>query len=324
MKGLQAPPKEDTASRLASRFVVLILLVLGAGLVIYTAVTNQRIDLVEDVRTTGLDLDDPAEVNGVTINVENDGGSGTPVILLHDVDVAGSLPLGALADSLSGQYQPVRIDMPGFGYSDRVPRESYTHTAAGMADTLSSVIDDRFSSPVIVVGAGFGGEVAAELAHTYPDLIEGAVLVDVDFWSPDNSFERTLQRLPWIGKAATYTWETGGRFALDNWSPYCNMGGWCPTLDQASLRAFIVEIEDTTVSLHEFLRTRDAALASANLGDITVPVAYVWSTDGPVPDETVERMSDEISGLVVIESDSFQAHLEDFASIADAIASINS
>lgn len=319
---LQAPPKQDTPSRLVGRLLVLVLMAAAAAFVIYTAVTNQRIDLVEDIRTAGLDLDDPVEVNGVTINVTDDGGSGTPVVLLHDVDVTGGLTLGPLAESLVDDHRVVRVDMPGFGYSDRVPFETYAHTAAGMADIMSLVLEERFSSPVIVVGAGFGGEVAAELAYSYPDLVSGTVLVDADFWSSDRGFVHSLQTLPWIGKAATYTWETGGRFALDNWSPYCADGGWCPSVEQLSLRAFIVEIEDTTVSLHEFIRTRGAALAPANLDEITVPMAYVWSTDGDVPQDTVDRISDEASGVTVIESDSYQAHLEDFDSVVSAVDSL--
>jgi pimeloyl-ACP methyl ester carboxylesterase len=324
MRGLQAPPKQETPSRLVARLLMLIILVGVVGLLVYTAVTNQRIDLVEDIRTSGLELDDPAEVNGVTVNVEDDGGSGTPVVILHGVDIAGTLNLEPLAESLSDAYRPVRIDLPGFGYSDRIPIESYAHTTAGMADTVSAIIGERFSTRVVVVGAGFGGEVAAELAHSHPDLVLGAVMVDVDFWSPANSIERTLERLPWIGKTATYTWETGGQFALDNWSPYCEEGGWCPSSEEESLRAFIVEIADTTVSLHEFLRTEDAALASANLEDITVPLAYVWSTEGVIEAETVDRVSDEAGEVVVVESATFQAHLEDYDSIAAGIEAVAS
>ncbi len=321
MKGLQPPPKEDAASRLVGRFLVLIIFLVGAGLVIYTAVTNQRVDLVEDVRTVGLDLDEPVEVNGLTINVADSGGTGTPVLFIHDVDVTGGLTLGPAAESLDG-YRTARVDLPGFGYSDRIPYESSLHTAAGMADTMSTVVNERFGSPVIVVGVGFGGQVAAELAYSYPELVEGTVLVDVDFWSSDNGFEGTLQRLPWIGKAATYTWLTGGRFALDNWSPHCEDGGWCPSPEQVSLRAFIVEIESTTDSLHEFLRTPEAALAPSHLDEIATPTAYVWSTDGDVDEDTVDRLTEEIPGLVVIESNSFQAQLEDFDSIDSAVAAL--
>ena len=132
-----------------------------------------------------------------------------------------------------------------------------------------------------------------------------------------------MQRLPWVGTAATYTWETGGRFAVDDWSPYCDEGGWCPTRDEIGLRSFIVSIEDTTNSLHEFIRTHDAAVAPANLGDITVPVAYVWSRDGVVPFDTVERMEEEIPGLVFLESPTYQAHLEDPASISAAVRALS-
>lgn len=322
MSSLQAPPKEDSPSRLVGRMVVLILLAGVVGVVIYTAVTNQRVDLTEDVRAAGIELDDPSLVDGLRINVAEDPGGQTTVVFLHDVDVAGGLTLEDASSSLPDTYRGVRVDLPGFGYSTRMPFETPRHTAARMAETVSLVIEDRFNGPVFVVGVGFGGEVAADLAHSYPDLVSGLVLVDTNFW-PADSTELFLERLPWIGKAATYTWETGGRFALDNWSPYCESDGWCPTPEQLGRRAAIISVEGTTESLHWFLRTPAAALAPANLEDIDAPVAYVWSNEGAIERDTVERISDEIGGVTVITSETFQAHLEDFDAIGAALDAVD-
>jgi pimeloyl-ACP methyl ester carboxylesterase len=183
------------------------------------------------------------------------------------------------------------------------------------------VLGERFSEPVLIIGVGLGGEVAAELALTFAHLVEGFVMVDVDFWSQP-SFITSLQTLPWLGRAATYTWETGGRYALTNWSPYCDRGGWCPTVEQASVRSVIVEIERTTDSFYAFRRTRDAALAPANLGDISAPGVYVWSTDGRVDETTIDRITEEMPGIEVVESGTFQAHLEDAESVARALTAI--
>lgn len=293
-----------------------------AGIAIYTAVVLQQINLVEDTRAGGIELQGPVVVDGLTINVVEDEGGPTPVVILHDVDVTGGLILGDISATLPADFHGMRIDLVGFGYSERVPTQSQVHTVAGMADVMAGVLEERLSGPVPVIGVGFGGEVAAELAHTYPQLVSGVVLVDVDFWAGP-SMLRSLQRMPWVGTAATYTWETGGRFALDQWSPYCEEGGWCPTAEQVGLRSFIVSIENTTDSLHEFIRTHDAAVASANLGDIDVPVAYVWSRDGQVPMDTVERIEDEIPGLIFLESPTHQAHLEDPATVSAAVAALN-
>lgn len=322
MRGLTPPPKEDSASRLAGRMLVLLVLLALAGATVYTAVTNQRIDLTEDIRTIGLDLNNPTEVDGLTVNVAEDPGGPTPVVFLHDVDVTGGLVLAPLSESLGEGYHGARVDLPGFGFSDRVPFEGSRHTVAGMADVVAAVLEDRFDEPVLVVGIGLGGEIGAELAYTYPNLLRGLVMVDVDFWAGD-PIEVSLEKLPWMGRAATYTYEVGGQFALGNWSPYCEDGGWCASPDQLAVRSFIITLEGTTDSLHAFRRTANAALAPAHLSDIAVPVAYVVSLDGPVSDDTVQRIRDELSDMTVFESDTFQAHLEDHATVLEAIAALD-
>lgn len=323
MRGLTPPPKEESATRLAGRMLVLVVLVVFVGLAVYTAVTNQRIDLTEDIRSVGLDLDDSAVVNGVRVNIAEDPGGPTPVVFLHDVDVTGGLILAPLSESLDDGFHGVRIDLPGFGFSDRLPAEGRRHTAVGMADTLAAVFEERFEEPVLVVGVGFGGEVGAELAHTYPEVVRGLVMVDVDFWTGD-SIEVSYQGVPWFGRMATYLYETGGQFALDHWSPYCEDGGWCAGPDELALRNFIITIVDTTDSIHAFRNTTEAALAPANLSDISVPVAYVVSLDGAVSDATVQRIGDEIEDMAVFESDTFQAHLEDHDVIMEAIGALDS
>lgn len=322
MSGLQAPPKRDTPSRAAARLVMLLLLVVVAGTVIYTAVTNQNVTLVEDVRTAGLELEDPSEVGGLTVNVVDESGDGIPVVFLHDAEPAGSLTLAPLAGALPDGYRAIRIDMPGFGYSDRIPSVAPEHTAAGMGENMAVVIQERFDVPVVLVGVGFGGEVAAEVALAAPESVGGLVLVDVDF-EEDSSWVRLLEQLPWVGRAATYTWETGGRFSSGTWAPHCEEGGWCPTSDQSAERRFIVSIAGTTESFHGFVRTPPAALAPTNLEEITAPVAYVRSTAGEVTEETVDELSRGLAGLTVFESDSFEAHLEDHDTVIEAIIAVS-
>jgi pimeloyl-ACP methyl ester carboxylesterase len=318
MKGLQAPPKTETPSRLVARFLTLLIFAAGAGIVVYTAVTNQRADLAEDIRPVNLELDDTTVVDGFVTNVRVDDGGATPVLILHDVDVTGGLVLEELSAALPETHHGVRLDLPGFGYSTRMPEPGPEHTVAGLADRLVPVLEERFAEPVTIIGVGLGGEVGAELALSYPHLVSGVVMVDVDFWSRE-PFPASLQSIPWVGKAATYTWQTGGRFALSHWAPYCEDGGWCPSDEQRSVRSVIIEIENTTDSLHAFRRTHEAALAPSNLDQISVPMTYVWSTGGRVTQEIVDRLQESIPGLVVSESEAHQAHLEDPATVVAAM-----
>jgi hypothetical protein len=84
----------------------------------------------------------------------------------------------------------------------------------------------------------------------------------------------------------------------------------------------IVEIVNTTDSMYAFRRTNSAALAPGNLEDITVPIGYVWSTRGDVPEATVDRLDDEIAGLSITESETFQAHLEDPGTVVSALEAL--
>lgn len=318
---LRPPPKTESPSRIAARFLILIVLLAGVVLVIFTAATNQRADVSENRRLINLDLEDPIVVDGFIINAVSDPGGPEPVVLLHDFDATGSLILSDLSAALGASYHGVRLDLPGFGLSTRMPGDGPQHTVAGLAARMAPAIEDRFDSPVLIVGVGLGGEVGAELALNRPDLVAGLVMVDVDFWATD-TFLVGLQRLPWFGKAATFTWETGGRYSLSNWSPHCEDGGWCPGPEELFNRETIVLVEGTTESLYGFRRTRPAASASANLTRIEPPVAYVWSSEGPVPESTLDRLRDEIVGLSVVTSDTFQAHLEDPAAVAAALEAV--
>ena len=90
------------------------------------------------------------------------------------------------------------------------------------------------------------------------------------------------------------------------------------------MRDNIIRVADTTDSMYAFRRTPDAALAPSNLDDIEVPVAYVWSTDGPVDEDTVERIKEGLGDLTVVESSTFQAHFEDHAAVTSALDSVES
>lgn len=319
---LQKPPSDRSGGGVVGKFIVLLLMGSLAGIAVYSAVLSQRADLTEDISLSEVDLGDQVAVDGITLNLAEVGEGPVTVVLLHDAEVTGMISMSDLASSLGESYRVVRIDLPGFGLSTRVPAESPLHTVSGMAALLAEALDAVSESEVVMAGVGFGGEVAAELALTEPDLVSGLVLIDVDFESTPTSPE-SLQSLPGIGKAAVYTWETGGRFALDEWAPHCEEGGWCPDEQDLAARSMIVEIVGTTDSMYAFRRTPKAALAGTNLGEISVPIAYVRSSRGAVDESAVSLVRQQVATVVVVESDSFAAHLEDFDAIGEAVASVS-
>jgi pimeloyl-ACP methyl ester carboxylesterase len=304
------------------RIIVLILLVVVAGAVVWTAVTHQRIDLTEDISLEELDQEPFVTADGTALNVTREGEGPVPLVLLHDIDVAGSVLWDDVVSALDPKFSVIRVDLPGFGLSERLPEEGSAHTVASMAVEVGNVIDQNFDQPAIVAGVGLGGEVAAEIAVTTPDLVAGVVMIDVDFYRP-RSLVEFFERLPWFGTAVTFAFETAGSFAADRWAPKCEEGGWCPSQSQVAGRDLASTIEETTDSIRAFRRTPAASLVPSKLNEITAPVHYFWSQQGEVPRESVDRVQEAMpEAQFDVLADAWKAHLEFPADIATAIAAM--
>jgi pimeloyl-ACP methyl ester carboxylesterase len=286
------------------RIIVLILLVAVAGAVVWSAVTHQRIDLIEETSIEELDQEPFVTAEGTSLNVTREGEGTVPLVLLHDVDVAGSVLWDGVVAELDPKFSVIRVDLPGFGLSERIPEEGSAHTVASMAVEVGDVIDQNFDQPAIVAGVGLGGEA-------------GVVMIDVDFYRPGSLVE-FFERLPWFGTAVTFAFETAGSFAADRWAPKCEEGGWCPSPSQVAGRDLASTIEETTDSFRAFRRTPAASLVPSKLNEITVPVHYFWSQQGEVP--RVQEAMPEAQFDVLAEA--WKAHLDFPADVAAALAAM--
>ena len=322
MSGLRPPPKEEAPSRVLVRLLVLVVLVVVAGLVVWAAVTRQRIELIEDVSSDELEIDTVVTSDGTSLNVVREGEGTVPLVLLHDVDVAGSVIWDGVVALLDPQFAVLRIDLPGFGLSERIPVEGTRHTVASMAVQVGEVVAQSFDQPAVFAGVGLGGEVAAEIAVTDPDLVAGIVLIDVDFYKPEGWVEFS-EKLPWLGTAATFAFETAGPFAAGRWAPNCPEGGWCPTQSQVEARDLAETIEATSESIRAFRRTPAASQVPSKLNEITAPVHFLWSQLGDVPRESVDRVQEVMpEARFDVLADAWKAHLDFPRDVAAAIAGL--
>jgi len=82
----------------------------------------------------------------------------------------------ALEDS-GARYRIVVPDLPGWGESERLPRENYGFLAQSerVAAFIRSISPDR---PVVLVGQSMGGGIAALVAAGYPQLVSRVALID--------------------------------------------------------------------------------------------------------------------------------------------------
>jgi len=322
MKGLRPPPSDEAPTRVLARILVLTVLVVVAGVVVWAAVTNQRMELIEDTGLDELELDPIVTANGTSLNVVLEGEGTIPLVLLHDIDLAGSVIWDGVVSALDPKFRVMRIDLPGFGLSERVPVEGTRHTVASMAAEIGDAVEQTFERPVVVAGVGLGGEVAAELAVINPELVAGVVMVDVDFYKPDGWLE-LVEKIPWLGTAVTFSFEAAGPYAAGRWAPDCVDGGWCPTLSQVRAREQAEIIVDTTDSIRAFRRTPAASEVPSKLNEITAPVHYLWSQQGAVPRESVDRVQESLPDAQFdVLADAWKAHLDRPHDVAAAISAI--
>jgi pimeloyl-ACP methyl ester carboxylesterase len=100
------------------------------------------------------------------------GGTGAPLLFLHAAGGAGQWL--EFHELLAGRYEMYAPDHPGFGRSDELPE------VEGVDDLVYHYLDviERLGlERPHVVGASFGGWVAAELAVAAPHLIGSLVLL---------------------------------------------------------------------------------------------------------------------------------------------------
>ena len=98
-------------------------------------------------------------------------GQGPQMLLLHGT-AAGSFSWADLVDQLSDQFEMIRIDLPGHGFT-QAPR-AFRPSLPNMCQALTALLSDMACDPQILVGHSAGAAIALKLASTHkakPKLI---------------------------------------------------------------------------------------------------------------------------------------------------------
>lgn len=132
-------------------------------------------------------------------------GSGVPVVMLHGRD--GTLQEFTLSifDDLSGYYDVIALDRPGYGYSTCSDPEKLSTKA--QAKIINEVITTLEIEDPILIGHSYGGAVMLQYLLDYPGQVRGAIsLAGVAYVDepPDKSFY-ALPEYPVIGPLLTHT-----------------------------------------------------------------------------------------------------------------------
>lgn len=122
----------------------------------------------------------------------DDGGSGTPVLLVHSVHAAASAyEMRPLYTRLQGQRPVWALDLPGFGESQRGPR---SYTPELMSSAVESALD-TIGRPTHVVALSLGSELAARAAVAHPERIATLSIISPTGFGPRQGGPEVLGRL---------------------------------------------------------------------------------------------------------------------------------
>ena len=110
-------------------------------------------------------------IAGVTLNLAS-AGSGAPMLVLpHDI---GRPPRTAFCDALAARFRVLAPSNPGY---DGSARPEWMRSVRDVAVVYQRLIAERDLGPLSLVGLGFGGWIAAEMATMAPRALRRLVLV---------------------------------------------------------------------------------------------------------------------------------------------------
>lgn len=306
--------------------VLIVLAVAVVGIFRLTAVLRETHDPRVAVGETARFV----EVSGLAIHYRQWGPQdGEPLVLVPGT-LAWSETWRDIARPLGeADYRVIALDLPPFGYSQRLPGRVYSRQAlaaviGGFADALGL---DRFA----LAGHSFGGGATVEAAMLMPERISRLVLLDValglDAPSPGGILPAILS-IP-----ALRTTIASATFANPS---FTGMGlrsfisdDALATRERVALYQSPLAVRGTSSAIGDWLATALFAGASGSLSAspasyeaLNVPTLVVWGRDDTVtPLAQGERIADLLpdARLVVLDGVNHIPHLEDPAATAAAM-----
>ena len=112
-------------------------------------------------------------LSNTKVHVQDTGGPGRPVVLIHGWPLSGESWDGQVAELAAAGLRVVRYDRRGFGQSDK-PKKGYDYDT--LADDLDGVLSELELTDVSLVGFSMGGgEVARYIARHGEDRLHSVV-----------------------------------------------------------------------------------------------------------------------------------------------------
>jgi pimeloyl-ACP methyl ester carboxylesterase len=142
-------------------------------------------------------------VDGVRIHYHEAGDENAPpIILIHGFISSNLVWNEVLLPLARAGFRVIAPDLPGYGYSDKPAAGTYT--IESQAQAILGLMNQLEIDEATIIGASYGGAVAATIALDYPERVENLVLVGaVTNDLPTKKLLLRLASVPLIGDVAT-------------------------------------------------------------------------------------------------------------------------
>jgi pimeloyl-ACP methyl ester carboxylesterase len=240
-------------------------------------------------------------IDGVRIHYQEAGDENAPaIILIHGFISSTLIWSGTFLPLADAGFRVIAIDLPGFGYSDKPADARYTIDS--QAHAVVSLMDRLGIDTATIVGASYGGAIAATIALDYPERVDRLVLVGaVTSDEPKKKLLLRVVQIPIVGDIATPLF-LGSRWVLRARmeEAYRRLG---QPLDEHMVRArhHLLETANMQRAMIRTVRRWNANRIQRQAPLIRQPTLLVWGeADSHIPLSEGFRLRDAIPNARLI------------------------
>lgn len=125
---------------------------------------------------------------GVNIHVM-EHGAGRPVVMFHGNPTWGYLYRKVVGELADGPFRLIMPDLPGLGFSDRVPGDEFT--LANQVRWMGDLVGRLDLDDAIFVVQDWGGPIGLHAGSQHPGLVTGLVVMNTIGGPPKPGFKPT-------------------------------------------------------------------------------------------------------------------------------------
>lgn len=265
------------------------------------------------------------EVENYTYFYREAGEENQEKILMIHGFLGSSYDFIEVMNALKDRYHVIAVDMIGFGLSEK--SLDFNYAKANQAQYLAKFLEALNIQEVVVIAHSMGGEVSIHLAHDYPLLVKGMILVGSGGYVEETSNGLMPSDLPLF----VYDYVVQNYFIQRTffYTAYAEDERKTNRVTQKDFdEMYIVNRTIPGSVLREFTRDNDSGATNPKLANIDQPTLLIWGEfDGFIPLSTGEKLLTALGDnaeLVVMANaghlpfdtyfDAFMEHVEEFLS----------